>query len=82
MEDRIENLLSLSKQEFLNELFTLVDFEEWEREILNERVQDYEEDEGVIKLFDPQGYLLADIEVHTDGELELLNTFFDELREM
>ena len=81
MEDRIENLLSLGKNEFLTELFTLVDFEEWEKEILIEDVKDYEADEDILKLFDVYGMLLVDIEIHQDGELEILNTYFDELRE-
>lgn len=82
MPNEIENLINLDREDFLNELFSLVDFEDWEKDILISSVKDYETDDEILKLFDEYGYLLADIEIHLDGELEILSTYFDGLREM
>lgn len=72
----VEQIISLDRESFLDFIFEHVSFEEWEQEIISERLCEYEQDEEFIKMFDIDGELLVDIEVLEDGELELLSTFF------
>lgn len=51
----VKRLVELPKEEFLNKLFSLVHFEEWEKDVLKNEIDSYEVEDEFLKLYNSTG---------------------------
>lgn len=73
---KMEELIKLDLEDFLEYLFKVVDFEKWEQECLRNQAVSFEQDEEFIKIFSALGEEITVLEVLGEDEFDLLETCF------